>query len=71
MSEALKVNTALKTLGIESAQKQWNKAKQRDGFNNKMPKDNRIDVEGARALSEALKFNTTLTALDLKGVQQQ
>ena len=33
--------------------------------------DNKICVEGARALSEALKVNTTLTTLDLTGVQQQ
>ena len=32
---------------------------------------NEICVEGARALSEALKINTTLTTLDLGGVQQQ
>ena len=32
---------------------------------------NKIGAEGARALSEALKVNTTLTTLDLWGVQQQ
>ena len=31
--------------------------------------DNEIDVEGARALSDALKTNTTLTRLDLSGEQ--
>ena len=30
-----------------------------------------IDAEGARALSEALKVNTTLKSLDLGGAQQQ
>ena len=29
-----------------------------------------IGVEGARSLSEAFKINTTLTALNLAGVQQ-
>ena len=33
--------------------------------------DNEICVEGACALSEALKVNTTLTTLDLASVQQQ
>ena len=32
---------------------------------------NKVDDEGARALSEALKVNTTLQTLDLAGVQQQ
>ena len=32
---------------------------------------NKISDEGARALSEALKVNTTLQTLDLYGVQQQ
>ena len=32
---------------------------------------NKIRVEGARALSEALKANTTLQTLDLWSVQQQ
>ena len=32
---------------------------------------NQIGVEGARALSEALKANTTLQTLDLGRVQQQ
>ena len=32
---------------------------------------NEIGVEGARALSEALKANTTLTTLDLACVKQQ
>ena len=31
---------------------------------------NRITAEGARALSEALKANTTLTALDLTSAPQ-
>ena len=33
--------------------------------------DNKISDEGARALSEALKVNTTLQTLNLWGVQQQ
>ena len=33
--------------------------------------DNKICDEGARALSEALKVNTTLTKLKLGSVQQQ
>ena len=31
--------------------------------------DNEIGVEGARALSDALKVNTALTTLDLAGVK--
>ena len=33
--------------------------------------DNHIEVEGARALSEALKTNTTLQSLDLSGEQEE
>ena len=36
-----------------------------------MEADNEIGDEGALALSEALKANTALTALNLEGVQQQ
>ena len=32
--------------------------------------DNKIGVEGARALGDALKTNTTLTQLSLHGEQQ-
>ena len=32
---------------------------------------NEFSDEGARALSEALKFNTTLQTLDLESVKQQ
>ena len=32
---------------------------------------NIIGAEGAQALSEALKANTTLTTLDLKGLKSQ
>ena len=32
--------------------------------------DNKIGVEGARGLAEALKTNTTLTELNLEGEQQ-
>ena len=39
--------------------------------NTKGQAENKIGDEGTRALSEALKANTTLTALNLHGDQQQ
>ena len=33
--------------------------------------NNRVSVEGAGALNDALKINITLTTLDLRGVQKQ
>ena len=45
-----------------------------EGLNNKDQKNkagNEIGAEGARALCDALKTNTTLTALNLEGGQQQ
>ena len=74
MSEALKVNTTLTTLDLDGV-------KQYSHQLTTMPKmaqqqqrhktENKIGDEGARALSETLKVNTTLTTLDLGRVQQQ
>ena len=33
--------------------------------------DNQIRVEGAKAMSEMLKVNTTLTELDLEGEEEK
>ena len=44
----------------------------RDIANNKHQQaGNKIGAEGARALSEALKTNTTLQSLDLGGEQEE
>ena len=70
LSEALKVNTALTALIIESAQQQQGSAMEELENSNERA-GSQIGIGGALALSEALKVNTTLTALDLRGVQQQ
>ena len=67
LSEALKVNTTLTALNLKSVQQQQNKAQQphRANIDEKNTAVNMIQDEGARALSEALKVNTTLTTLNL------
>ena len=73
LSDALKTNTTLQSLNLECEQEESEK----DGWiadivNNKHKQaDNGIGAEGARALSEALKVNTTLQSLNLFGEQEQ
>ena len=50
---------------------QEDNGKQGGNTNSNDKADSRIGDEGACALSEAVKFNTTLTVLDLRGEQQQ
>ena len=67
LSEALKKNTTLKLLNLASEQEESDE----DGWiadianNQHKQAANNIGPEGARALSDALKTNTTLIALDL------
>ena len=65
MSEGLKVNTTLQSLDLWGVQKQQDKT----SLNDKAGYD--IGAEGAVALFEALKVNTTLTALKLRREHQQ
>ena len=70
MFEALEVNTTLSTLNVASVHQQQDNTKQ-DTTSTEMTKTgNDFGVEGAQALSEALKINTSLTTLDLRCVQQ-
>ena len=71
LSEALKTNTTLQSLNLFCEQEE----SEEDGWfadiaNNKHKQaGNGIGAEGARALCEALKDNTTLQSLDLGGEQ--
>ena len=72
LSEALKVNTTLTSLNLESAQQQeQDKDEQMHELSHNIKTGNKISDEGAFALSETLKVNTTLTTLKLGGVQKQ
>ena len=73
LCEALKVNAKLATLEMERAQptKQKSISKQAIDDNCDAQTDNEFRSEGAIALGEALKVNTTLTTLDNSGDQQQ
>ena len=69
----MKANTTLQSLHLEGEQE----VRQEDGWiadlaNNKHQQaGNDIGAEGARALSEALKTNTTLQSLNLEGEQEE
>ena len=71
MSDALKSNTTLAKLYLESEHKR--NSTQMVSINNQhsfiliKSKDNNIGYTGAASLSEALKSNTTLTKLNLSG----
>ena len=73
LSEALKTNTTLQSLNLGCEQEE----SEEDGWiadiaNNKHQQaGNGIGAEGARALSEALKTNTTLKSLDLYGEKEK
>ena len=65
----MKVNTTLKTLDLKSVQQRDND-KPKTQMQTVMSKaDSKIDEEGARALGEALKVNTTLLTLELACAQ--
>ena len=68
----MKTNIALQSLDLTSEQEESEKIGWiADVANNKHQQaDNRIGEEGAGALSEALKANTTLQTLNLKGEQE-
>ena len=70
LSEALKVNTTLTELFLESVQL-LDKVKQGHSFNTNVKAGNRISDEGAYRLSEAMKVNTTLTTLSLLSCVQK
>ena len=73
LSEALKKNTTLQSLNLGCEQEE----SEEDGWiadianNQHQQADNEIGEEGARALSEALKKNTTLQSLDLRCEQEE
>ena len=69
MSEALKVNTTLKALHLESVQQQ-DEARQWLNFNSHDKAGSGIRSGGTRILSEALEVNTTLSTLNVASVQQ-
>ncbi|RUP44721.1 hypothetical protein BC936DRAFT_149090, partial [Jimgerdemannia flammicorona] len=56
IAEALKMNTRLQNLNLESVRSML------------VSVDNRIEAKGASVLSEALKVNTALQNLNLKGM---
>ena len=67
MSEALKVNTTLKALHLESVQQQ-DEARQWLNFNSHDKAGSGIRSGGTRILSEALEVNTTLVSLCIRCV---
>ena len=74
LSEALKTNTSLQSLDLECEQGESTKS---DGTllrianNQHKQAGNEIGAEGASALSDALKMNTTLQTLNLKSEQEE
>ena len=68
LSEALKVNTTLQSLGLMGV-KQQDSAKQAHDIKFKGKADHMTGDEGTCALGEALKVNATLTTLSLASVQ--
>lgn len=71
VSGALKKNTTLTSLNLESEENDESRQNSHDSKNNlNHLKDNHIRTHGAKALSEALKINTTLTILNLSSEQQ-
>ena len=68
LSEALKINTVLTTLSLKCGQQQCTPKQRRSMTINKT--DNSFGEEGTRALSEALKTNSSLAALNLNGEHQ-
>ena len=73
LSEALKTNTTLQSLNLGCEQEE----SEEDGWiadianNQHQQAGNEIGDEGARALSDALKTNTTLHELNLGGEQEE
>ena len=73
LSEALKTNTTLQSLYLDGEQeKSEEDGRIADIANNQHQQTaNNIGDEGARALSDALKVNTTLHTLDLEGEEEE
>ena len=67
LRQALKTNTTLKTLHLESVPQKQNTFKQCEP-KRKQNTDNELYDDGVFALSDALKVNTTLEKLYLEGV---
>ena len=73
LSDALKTNTTLQSLNLGGEQEE----SEEDGwiadivYNKHQKADNGVGAEGARALSEALKTNTTLQSLNLACEQEE
>ena len=65
----MKVNTTLTTLDLKSVQQRDNDKPNTQNQTAINKADSKIDEEGARALSEALKVNTTLLTLELACAQ--
>ena len=72
LRDALKTNTTLLSLNLPREQKKARKINEFQELTTTKTKqaDNKIGAEGARALSEALKTNTTLQTLNLWGEQE-
>ena len=72
LSDSLKISTTLQRLDLRSVQEKYVEyGGIADIVNNKHEQaGNDIGDEGARALSDALKTNTTLQSLDLSGEQE-
>ena len=74
LGDALKTNTTLTVLELESEQQDHKQTQRESKASATAPwfewADNYIGDEGARGLGEALKTNTTLTILDLGSEQQ-
>ena len=72
LGDALKTNTTLTLLNLSGARQDHKETQQEQGKHNGMRSDwadNKIGDEGARGLFDALKTNTTLTWLNLRGEQ--
>ena len=66
--EALKVNTTITELNLES-EKEENMEKEK--INEERSTGNNFGDEGAKSMSEALKSNTTLTSLNLESEEER
>ena len=64
----MKANTTLVTLGLRSLQQQTVQMPSRAQHQPQRKAENEICDEGAQALCEVLRANTTLTELDLSGL---
>ena len=71
LGEALKDNSTLKTLNLESVQLQQSKSKHEHSTDRNDQAENDILNKGTYSPIEALKVNTTLTSLALGGKKHQ